>query len=78
MNAKKAFAVFAAGYLLHPLADVFFTDWPVKLFWPLSNQQFSYPVLFDYNLHLALLAVLATVVHLAINFQRKKHATVGK
>ena len=64
---KESFAksalVFAASFISHPLIDIFFTAWPVKLLWPFSSEQFSCPVLVDYNW------LLAGVVFLAASAQ---------
>jgi len=54
MDRKKTFAVFSGSFILHSVTDVLFTDWPVKLLWPFSQQQFVIPVFYDYNWLLAL------------------------
>ncbi|MBI4210719.1 MAG: metal-dependent hydrolase [Candidatus Diapherotrites archaeon] len=66
MDFKKSFAVFAASYALHPLTDAVFTDWPVKLLWPLSNTQYSWPVLLDYNAALALLSLILSIAAVVV------------
>ena len=64
LNRKQSFVcflVFALAFALHAIVDVFFTNWPVKLLWPFSQQEFSYPLLAGYNwlLVIALIAMLA-------------------
>ena len=51
----QAFLVFAASYMLHPIADVLFTNWPVRLFWPVFSQEFSYKTFIEYNWVLVIL-----------------------
>lgn len=56
---------FALGFVLHSITDVLFTDWPVKLLWPLSSQQFSYPIFVKYNFGLAFFLAAIFFIHLA-------------
>ncbi len=62
----RAFAIFAAAYMLHPLGDVLFTNWPVRLLWPFISQEFSYPVFINHNFALLLLAPAMLVLPFAI------------
>jgi len=69
MDFGKTFAVFAAGYALHPLAGVVFTNWPVRLFWPLSQEQYSWPILADQNGPLATIVILGSFAIILKSFQ---------
>ncbi len=71
MDKVKTFAVFAASFILHPLTDVLFTNWPVKLLWPFSEEQFLYPIFIEYNAHLAAIVMLLLFVQL-IKFNSEK------
>jgi len=57
-----AFAAFTGGFLLHLLVDLFFTNWPIKLLWPLSQTQYSFASLVQYNLEFAALTVTAALL----------------
>lgn len=70
MEKKKSFLVFAVSFALHPITDVFFTNWPVKLLWPFSQEQFSNPLFMNYNVLLA--ATLSTLLLVQIVFYMKK------
>jgi membrane-bound metal-dependent hydrolase YbcI (DUF457 family) len=59
LDAKKAFAFFTGGYFLHLLADLLLTNWPIKLLWPLSQAQHSFPELIGYNAEFAIATTLA-------------------
>ena len=62
MNKTKAFLVFAASFILHPITDVLFTNWPVKLLWPFSQEQYSYPIFIEYNILLVLFMLFLLIV----------------
>ena len=53
MDKLKTAVLFAGGFALHGLTDVLFTNWPVKLLWPFSSEQFSSPMFIEYNFLLA-------------------------
>jgi len=61
LDRKITAVVFAGSFALHSVTDVFFTSWPVKLFWPLTNQEFSYPILREYNWLLSIAVLVAAV-----------------
>ena len=71
MNRNKAAIVFAAAFISHPLTDVLFTNWPVKLLWPISSQQFSYSIFINYNWLLATAITIALIIHLALSKLQK-------
>lgn len=71
VNPLKSFAVFAFSFALHPVTDVLFTDWPVRLLWPFSQEEFIYPVFVQYNFVLAF-AVLAGLLAQIILYAGKK------
>ena len=62
MKKLHVFSVTAFSFSLHAIADVFFTNWYVKLLWPISSIKFTYPVLMSYNLHLALVVYALAVM----------------
>lgn len=68
----KSFAVFALSYALHPLADVLFTNWPVKLLWPFSSEQFSYPMFIEYNGLLVSITILGFCGFMLTELVKKK------
>ncbi len=72
IDKAKSLLVFATAFMLHPVFDVFFTNWPVKLFWPLYNEQFSYPFFIDYNLLLWPLVPVMVAVPFIIDYFRNR------
>ena len=72
MNRFHTFLVFSASFILHPLADVLFTNWPVKLLWPFSSEQFIYPVFIGYNLHLAAFAMALLLLQIMFFVSEKQ------
>ncbi len=69
--------VFAASFMLHPLTDVLFTNWPVPLFWPLTSQEFSYPVFIEYNWVLVLALPVMFAAPFAIGYLRNRNQLGG-
>lgn len=58
MDAVKSFAIFMAGFLSHLLADLFFTNWPIKLFKPFSEAEFSSPLPIEYGIAFSAIVML--------------------
>lgn len=50
----KSYLAFSLAYTFHAVTDVFFTNWYVKLFWPFSQEKFSYPIFINFNFILAI------------------------
>ncbi|MFH1588529.1 MAG: metal-dependent hydrolase [Candidatus Diapherotrites archaeon] len=73
LNKLNSFLAFAGGFALHGLTDVLFTYWPVKLLWPLSNEQFSFPIFSE--LIIPFSAILAVMLLIQIYFIAKKNQT---
>lgn len=71
MDFKGSLAVFAFSFALHPVVDVFFTDWQVPLLSPFSFQQFSMPVFVDYNWLLWVLFPLMVAIPFARAIMQK-------
>jgi len=76
MDWKLVLAAFFAGYALHSITDLFFTDWPIRMLWPLSEQQFSYPVLMQYNIPFALAVGLAFGIMVLSFYPKKKKRAI--
>lgn len=64
MKKLPVFSVTAFSFSLHAIADVVFTNWYVKLLWPISSYKFTYPVLLDYSPHLVFVVYSLLVLHL--------------
>jgi membrane-bound metal-dependent hydrolase YbcI (DUF457 family) len=64
MKKLPVFSITALSFSLHGVVDVFFTNWYVKLLWPISSIKFSYPVLVGYNFLLAVVVYSLAVVQL--------------
>lgn len=62
VNRIWAGAAFMAGFFLHLAADLIFTDWPIKLFWPFSQESFIYPFLSSYQIELNMLVTALLLV----------------
>lgn len=67
MSRNKTALVFASAFMAHSITDVFFTNWPVKILWPISAQQFSYPIFISYNWFLALAVVIALITQFILS-----------
>jgi len=78
MDFGKSFVVFASSYMLHPLTDVIFTNWPVKLFWPLSQEQHSWPILIEQSAALALIVIFGSAILLLKIFRKDIHRTLNQ
>ena len=57
----KTITVFTGAFVLHSITDVFFTDWPIKLLWPLSMENFSFVLPGVDFLNLVLLGIVGVV-----------------
>lgn len=75
LDKTKSFAVVFFSFALHSVTDVFFTFWPVKLLWPFSSHQFSYPFLIEFNWLLAGIVFIAFLVQ--VFFIEKKIKVVS-
>ena len=71
INEKMAFTVFSIGLILHPITDVLFTNWPVKLLWPLSNEQFSFQTLINYSTILSIGLVILFILQIVFEYTKK-------
>jgi len=54
----KSFAVVAASFALHIAVDLLFTGWPIRVLWPFSRQQFTFPIFGQFNSELAIALLL--------------------
>ncbi|MBU2476701.1 metal-dependent hydrolase [Candidatus Micrarchaeota archaeon] len=66
LDKLKSFTVISFSFILHSVTDVFFTAWPVKLFWPFSSQNFSYPFLIEFNWLLALIVFAVFIIQVFV------------
>ena len=67
MRKRSVFLVVAFSFASHSFVDVFFTDWYVKLLWPLSSFKFSYPYFVAYYHQLFWVISALAVIRLLID-----------
>ncbi|MEK6958560.1 MAG: metal-dependent hydrolase [archaeon] len=78
LDKKQVFVAFAGGFIFHSIIDILFTAWPVKLLWPLSAQEFSYPIFANYIGNAALAIVLAAPFAILLELYVKKKLIIKK
>ena len=65
MDFRPSVLFFFLGFVSHIVTDLLFTNWPIPLFFPFYNAEFSYPIFLTYSLFfsvaITLLAVIAIV-----------------
>ncbi|MDP2973592.1 MAG: hypothetical protein Q8N60_00935, partial [Candidatus Diapherotrites archaeon] len=67
----KSFIVIAASFALHIAADLLFTGWPIRVLWPFSRQQFTFPILGQFNSQLAIALLLLLGAQIALAKRKK-------
>lgn len=77
MDVKKSAVVFAIAFISHPVTDLFFTGWPIRMLWPFSTQLYSFPAFVQLNWLLAL-GVAAIFVVQQLGVFRKVKERIGK
>jgi len=66
LDKIKVFAVVSFSFISHSVVDVFFTAWPVRLFWPFYSQNISFPFLIEFNLLLAGIVFIGFLIQVFI------------
>lgn len=67
----KSFIVIAASFALHIATDLLFTGWPIRVLWPFSQQQFTFPILEQFNSELAIALLLLLGAQIALAKRKK-------
>jgi hypothetical protein len=56
------------GYSMHIICDVFFTKWPIPIFWPLSDFTIAYPILNPFIMTIEGIIIGAFGVLIIVNY----------
>ena len=68
----KSFIVIAVAFALHIATDLLFTSWPIRVFWPFSQQQFTFPYLEQFNSELAVVLLLLFAAQIGLGGMNKR------
>lgn len=67
----KSFIVIAVAFALHIATDLLFTSWPIRVLWPFSQQQFTFPHFEQFNSELAIALLLLLGAQIALAKRKK-------
>ena len=77
MPKLPTFFAVAAGFILHPVFDIFFTNWGVKMLWPFSDEKHLFSYFIGYNWALVLAIPLMVAAPFAKEFAMEKISKKG-
>ena len=69
LDKTKVFLVFAFSFIFHSITDLVTTSWPVKMFWPFSQEMHAFPFLEESSLWIYL--IVFVLVGIQFYFERK-------